>query len=104
MRWTTVSTVSMMDELTLEEVNSAIRRHLQTEDLKIAIVTGDAPGLRAVLEADAPTPISYATPKPDEVVEEDVEISSYPLDIAENGIRLWQIDAMFAESKSPDIR
>ena len=33
----------MMDELTLDDVNGAIKRHLQTANLKIAIVTGDAP-------------------------------------------------------------
>ena len=30
----------MMDELTLEDVNAAIKRHLQYDNLKIAIVTG----------------------------------------------------------------
>src|SRR5690606_24510578 len=35
----------MMDELTLDDVNAAIRRHLQHENMHIAIVTGDAEGL-----------------------------------------------------------
>ena len=54
----------MMDELTLEDVNAAIKRHLQYDNLKIAIVTGDAANLRALLASDAPTPITYPTPKP----------------------------------------
>jgi zinc protease len=69
----------MMDELTLADVNAAIERHLQYRNLKIAIVTGDAANLAAVLASDAPTPISYATPKPAAILAEDVEIAALPL-------------------------
>ena len=72
----------MMDELTLDDVNAAIKRHLQTANLKIAIVTGDAPGLAAVLTGGAPTPITYDNPKPPEIIAEDREIAAFPLGIA----------------------
>ena len=61
----------MMDELTLEEVNAAIKRHWQDENLQIAIVTGEAASMRALLASGAPTPITYATPKPAAILEED---------------------------------
>jgi zinc protease len=76
----------MMDELTLEEVNAAIKRHLTYRDLKIAIVTGDTANMRARLASDAPTPISYATPKPDEIMAEDIEIAAWPLSLAADRI------------------
>jgi zinc protease len=72
----------MMDELTLDDVNAAIKKHLQYKDLKIAIVTGDAAGIRAALTSDAPTPITYATPKSEEVVKEDREIAAVPFAIS----------------------
>ena len=72
----------MMDELTLEDVNAAIRKHLQYKDLKIAIVTGDAAGLRAALTSDAPTPVTYSTPKADEVLKEDREIAAVPFAVS----------------------
>ena len=72
----------MMDELTLEDVNAAIKRHLQYDNLKIAIVTGDAANLRSVLASDAPTPITYATPKPDAILAEDRVIAAWPLALA----------------------
>lgn len=72
----------LMDELTLDDVNGAIKRHLQTANLKIAIVTGDAPGLTAALTGGAPTPISYDNPKPPEIIAEDREIAAFPLGIA----------------------
>jgi zinc protease len=70
-----------MDDLTLEEVNAAIREHLRTEDIGIAIVTGDAAMWRRVLSEGAATPIEYPTPKSDEITREDPEIASWPLDV-----------------------
>ncbi|HEY8519231.1 MAG TPA: pitrilysin family protein [Gammaproteobacteria bacterium] len=85
----------MMDELTVEDVNAAIRRHLQYDNLKIAIVTGDAEGLQERLASDAPSPIEYATPKPETVLAEDREIAAFPLDIAAERIRVVPVEEMF---------
>src|SRR5690606_22316710 len=76
----------MMDELTLEDVNAAIRRHLQHENMHIAIVTGDAAGLAARLASGEPTPIEYPTPKPEAVLAEDREIERWPLAISADRI------------------
>jgi zinc protease len=72
----------MMDELTLADVNAAIKKHLRVANLKIAIVTGDAAALRAALTSDAPTPITYPTPKPDDVLAVDREIANVPFGVA----------------------
>ncbi|HEX5045956.1 MAG TPA: insulinase family protein, partial [Gammaproteobacteria bacterium] len=85
----------MMDELTLEDVNAAIKRHLQYRDLKIAIVTGDAAGLRTALMADAPSPMEYDTPKPDAILAEDKEIAVVPLKIDANRVTIVPVAAAF---------
>ncbi|HJR70218.1 MAG TPA: pitrilysin family protein [Gammaproteobacteria bacterium] len=85
----------LMDELTLEEVNAAIKRHLTYRDLKFAIVTGDAANMRARLASDAPTPITYATPKPDEIMAEDVEIAAWPLSLAVERIEIVPVAEAF---------
>jgi zinc protease len=85
----------MMDELTLDEVNGAIKRHLQTANLKIAIVTGDAPGLTAALTSGAPTPISYDNPKPKEITDEDREIAAFPLGIAVDRVTIVPVEEAF---------
>ena len=85
----------MMDELTLDDVNGAIKRHLQTANLKIAIVTGDAPGLAAALTGGEPTPISYDTPKPAEITAEDREIASFPLGIAVEHVTIVPVAEAF---------
>jgi zinc protease len=77
----------MMDELTLEDVNAAIKRHLQYENMKIVIVTAQADTLRAALAANDPSPIAYDTPKPDEILAEDREIAAFPLRVSAE--RAW---------------
>ncbi len=85
----------MMDELTLDDVNGAIKRHLQTANLKIAIVTGDAPGLTAALTGGAPTPITYDNPKPKEITDEDREIAAFPLGIAVDRVTIVPVAEAF---------
>jgi zinc protease len=85
----------MMDELTLEDVNAAIKRHLQYENLKIAVVTGDAAGLRDALVADSPSPMVYDTPKPDAILQEDREIESFPLAISAEHTTVLPVDSAF---------
>jgi zinc protease len=76
----------MMDELTLEDVNAAMKRHWQYEHLTISIVTGAAAALRARLASGEPTPIAYATPKPAPILEEDRIIEAWPLRLAEERV------------------
>ena len=85
----------MLQELTLEEVNAAIREHLQYENLKIAIVTGDAEGLHAAIAADTPSSIEYAQEMPEEVLAEDDVISTLPLEISEDRIYTVPVESMF---------
>lgn len=81
--------------LTLEEVNAAIARYLQVDDMTIAIVTGEADKLRDALLADTPSPMTYASTKPDAVLAEDEEIESYPLRIAEDGVTTIAVEEIF---------
>ena len=85
----------ILQELTLEDANAAIREHLQYENLKIAIVTGEAEGLRAAIAADTPSPIEYAQEVPEEVLAEDDVISTLPLEISEDRIYTVPVESMF---------
>ncbi len=85
----------IMDELTVEEVNAALREHLQSKNLKIAIVTGDADGLADQLTRGAPTPIQYDSEKPPEILREDQEIARYPLNIQRGDVRVVSVDQLF---------
>jgi zinc protease len=69
-----------LTKLTFDQVNTAIRKHLKTKGLKVAIVTRDAAGLRELLLSGKPTPLIYDTQgTPDDVVAEDKRIAAFPL-------------------------
>ncbi len=81
--------------LTLEKVNDAIRKHLQVKNIKFGIVTSDADAFKAQLVANTPSPVTYETPKPDEVLQEDKEIESWPLPFTAEKIRIVPVEDMF---------
>jgi hypothetical protein len=46
----------MMDEITLEEVNARVKKHIQAKNLQIAMVTSDAKGLADAIAVGRPEP------------------------------------------------
>jgi zinc protease len=86
---------AMMDVLTLEEVNAAMKKYWSSPLLRIAIVTRDAKALRDALAADAASPITYKTPKPDAVLREDAEIAVFPLKIAPGNVTVVPVGNLF---------
>lgn len=84
-----------MRTMTVEDVNAALRRHLGTEHMKIAIVTGAAADLAKALASGAPSPIEYPSPKPEAILEEDPKIASYPLGIAAENVRTIPVAEIF---------
>ena len=85
-----------MSELTLDEVNEAIKKHLQYDNMKIAIVTGEAEAMAKALAEDTPSPIDYGSvEKPAEILDEDKIISNYPLKIGADKISTISVDQIF---------
>lgn len=82
-----------LDALTLDQVNSAMRRHLQAENMEIVLVSKNAETLKAGLLKGDPSPITYNSPKPEEILTEDRLIESYPLDLRE--VLVTPVDEMF---------
>ncbi|MBM42239.1 MAG: peptidase M16 [Acidobacteria bacterium] len=86
---------SRLMELTVEDVNAAVRRHLQADHLAIAIVTSDAEGFRDVLLSDEPPSITYNTEVSDDILGEDEAIKGYELSINTERIRIVPVEEMF---------
>ena len=84
-----------MDEVTLDDVNAAIRKHWQYGNMQIAIVTRDAAAFADELARDQPSPITYASPKPPHVLEEDKAISTFPLPIKREAIKIVPVTELF---------
>lgn len=89
-----------LDGLTVEQVNAAIRKHRSLDRLVLAIATGEPDKLREALVSGAPTRPTYATPKPQAVLDEDEAIASVPLDIAPGAVRVVPVESMFETSRA----
>ncbi len=69
-----------LPKLTVEQVNAAVRRHLKSKGMQVAIVTQDAKALRNLLLSGQPTPITYDTEgTPETILAEDKIIARLPL-------------------------
>ncbi len=87
----------MMDELTLADVNAAVKKYLQYENLEIVLVTKDARSLKEALVEDAPSPIEYPAPKPESILAEDRQIGVFPLKIEGRNVRIIPVTELFAK-------
>jgi len=78
-------------ELALDDVNRVIREYLTTADVQFVFVSADAAGLAGDIAADAPSPMTYNSEKPGELLAEDEMIEALPLGMGADDIRI--IDA-----------
>jgi zinc protease len=77
-----------LEKMTPESVHAAARRHLRPEALNFAFVTQDAEALAQSLKAQPPSPISYASSKPPELLEVDKAIIALPLPIRPEAVQV----------------
>jgi zinc protease len=85
----------MMGEITLDEVNAAIKKYLQYDNMMISVITNEAGKYKEALLSNAESPIEYASSKPAEIVEEDKEIIKFPLKIEEDNVKIIQVESLF---------
>ncbi len=90
-----------LQKLTLEDVNRALREHLQADDLALVVVTPGAEALADRLVENTPSPITYNSPKPDEIMAEDEVIQQLPLGIEREDIRLLPVEEVFEDTVFP---
>lgn len=91
--WATFS--RMLDELTREDVNAALKKHLGFENIKVVFISPDAEGLRSALVTNAPSPITYTSEKPAGVIAEDGEIATYPLTVTPDHVTVRKVEEVF---------
>lgn len=85
----------MLDSITREEVNAALKKHFNYNDLKVVFITKDAEDLKNVLVNNEPSPITYQSEKPAAILEEDKEISVYPLSIEPENVTIAKVEELF---------
>ncbi len=86
-----------LEKLSLDEVNRVIRAHLQADDVKIVAVTKEAESFVESALSDQASPISYASPPAEDILEEDRLIEKYPLRFNPAGVEITPVEKIFQE-------
>ena len=81
--------------VTGDQIAEALRRHVDLQRLSIAIVAPQANELADAIGRDAPSPITYDSPKAEEILAEDRTIAAYPLGVARARIRVVPVAEVF---------
>lgn len=93
---------NVLPKLTRADVNRAIKKYLNFENVCVAVITQDAEGLRNDLISNAPSPIKYANPNmPREVLDEDTVIQEYPLSVKADKVRIAPAAEFFQKRGAP---
>jgi zinc protease len=82
-------------KMTLEEVNAAIRKHLKPDVMRVVMVTQGAEELRKAIIENTPSPITYNSPKPPEIMEEDKLIQNYKIEMKPEDVTVMPVAKAF---------
>lgn len=82
-------------KLTLEDVNSAIRKYLKSDSMRIVMITKDAEGLRDAVISGKPSPITYNSAKPKELTDEDKMIEAYKINVKPEDVVIVPVEKVF---------
>lgn len=91
----------LLENATLEQVNGAIRKHFQTQNMNVVIVTDDseAKPLAESLKKNKTSKMSYANQLkaelPQQVLDEDAAVESYPLNVT--NVEIVESDVPFVK-------
>jgi zinc protease len=79
----------------LADVNAAIKKHLSSDKMRVVMITKDAENLRDEILKNKPGMISYASPKPPEVLAEDKIISTFTIPVKATDITITPVNRVF---------
>ena len=84
---------SKLANMTVDDVNAAINKYLQTDNFHAVMVTNNATDVQAYLEADESSPMVYNTDPDPDVVADDPVIDA--IKVAPDSITIVPIEEMF---------
>jgi zinc protease len=92
----------VLPQLTRDDVNRAIKKYLNFENVRVAVITQDAGSLRDALTANTESPIKYANPNmPKVVLDEDAIIQGFPLAVRQDAVRIAAAAEFFQKPGLP---
>jgi zinc protease len=84
-----------LSKLTLADVNRAVKQHLNPGNMRVVIITKDAAALRDALVKGTPSPITYNSPKPADILAEDKVIEKYKVNVRPDQVVIVPVDKVF---------
>lgn len=82
-------------KLTLDDVNRAIRKHLTVNDVKIVVVTSDAESFAKAAIENRRAEVTYPSPMPGEILDEDKAIQIYKLRLNPKSVEVVPVEQVF---------
>jgi zinc protease len=86
---------SALAELTRDDVNRAIRKHLHPDNLQIVVIGQGMEQFRSKLLANEPSPMKYNAPKPEEITREDQVVQALKLPLKADNVRVVPVETVF---------
>ncbi|MDL1893302.1 insulinase family protein [Sphingobacteriales bacterium CHB3] len=86
--------------LRVSDVNTVIKKHIDPKNMKVAMVANDAQDLMEKMVKNEASPITYASPVSERILEEDKTITVLPLGINKSKSRVVPVEELF-ENESP---
>jgi zinc protease len=86
---------SSLAKLSLADVNRAIRKHFRTTDLVVAVIARNCEDLRNRLLSNVPSPMTYNSPKPPEILDEDKAVERWMIDLKPEAVKIVPVDKIF---------
>lgn len=84
-----------MSKLTRDQVNDYMRTRLGRRHFVVVAVSKNAEELKKSLASDDPSPMTYNSPKPEAILQEDKTIEKFPLDLKPENIKIVPVDSVF---------
>ncbi|MCF6300584.1 MAG: insulinase family protein [Proteobacteria bacterium] len=84
-----------LSELTVEQVNTAIEKHLQYENMHFVFISSDAEDMKSRLVDETVSEMKYNSEKPEDLLKQDEFLQQYPLNIDVENVEIIEVDKMF---------
>ena len=81
--------------LTVEDVNSAIKRYLKSSKMRVVVVTKNGTAFRDSILKNQPSPITYNSPKSNEILAEDGVIQTYRINVKSEDVVVVPAEEVF---------
>jgi zinc protease len=82
-------------KLSIDEVNRAIRQRLAPNRMRIVIITKDPAPFQDAVAKNRPSPITYNSPKPKDIMDEDAVIQGYRINVRPADVTVVPVEKVF---------